>query len=130
MLTPMTPARPAGLPATPAILLETHSFTLALQGTLWQRLHRTLAAFHTPHTHSLLSPHATSRPSEAQRHLDLLLHTLWALITFTAAPHTLTGAFRLQIRRHTQALHPKGAVQHKNVAQSQYASQTPRDIFR
>ena len=96
MLTPMTPQQgPARLPDTPAILLETRSLTLALQGTLWQRLHRTLAAFHTPHTHSLLSPHATSRPSEAQTHLDLLLQTLWALTTFTAAPHTLMGAFGL-----------------------------------
>lgn len=65
-----------------------------------------------------------------QTHLDLLLQTLWALVTLTATPHTLTGAFGLQIRRHTQALHPKGAVQRKNVAQSQDSSQTPRNVFR
>lgn len=34
------------------------------------RLHCTLAVLHTPHTHSLLSSHLTSRPSEKQTHLD------------------------------------------------------------
>lgn len=49
-LTPTSLARLPGLLATPAILLETRSLTPALQGAFWQRLHRTLAALHTPHT--------------------------------------------------------------------------------
>lgn len=74
------------------------------------------------------------------QHPDLLKHRhIWTYYSSTLGPDyihsnpthpTLTGAFGLQIRRHTQALHPKGAVQRKNVAQSQDASQTPRDVFR
>lgn len=48
---------------------------------------------HSSH-HSLLSPHATSRPSEAQTHSDPLLRTLWALITFTHRPTHPPRRFR------------------------------------
>lgn len=63
----------SGIPqcsATPAFILETRSLTPALWGALWQRLHRTLAASHTPHTRSLLNPHPTSRPPEVQTFTD------------------------------------------------------------
>ena len=94
------------LSATPAILLETRSLTPALQGALWQRQHHALAASHTPHTHSLLNPHPTSRPPEVQTFKDPPFQTPQALIhTFTLRPtHPHT---RLQ----TKALSPRGDVQ-------------------
>ena len=71
-----------------------------------QRQHHALAASHTPHTHSLLNPHPTSRPPEVQTFKDPPFQTPQALIhTFTLRPtHPHT---RLQ----TKALSPRGDVQ-------------------
>lgn len=114
--------------ATPAILLETCSLTPALQGALWQRLHCTLAALHTLHTHSLLSPYPTARPPEAQTRLDLLLQTHWALSTFTLRP-TLKASDYTPGGTHRPCA-PGELSSTRSVARPQDKSRTLRDILR
>lgn len=122
---PTLPGGLLGLLAIAAILLETHSLTLALQGALWQRLHGILAALHTPHTCSLLSPHPRSRPLEAQS--DLLSPTHWALTAFTLRPtHSRTRLHTTLQEAHTGP-GPMGAVQPGDMARPQERSGSPRD---